>query len=287
MARLKTLRAKSAPKVNDKLWEIRAAAEGEADVFIYGDIIYEEDRWWFGEDGPEVSAVSFRDELATLGDIKKINLYVASLGGSFPQALAIGSQLKRHGAYVHGHIDGFAASAATMILACCDKITAPRTAMALYHAPIGPVCGWFNAADLREIADDLDRFLPILISNYQDKTPDITEEALLELFAVNDWISAEEAKGLGLIDELVDDPAQVAASARALEVAATAIDVPEAVRDLLAAQQQPNEDPPASGDEEPGEDPRAGIIAQAQASIASSKEVRRNLSCVPGDISPN
>lgn len=262
-----------------KMWDIQAAAvEGEVDIHIYGDIIFEEQRWY--DDDEAVSAASFRDELAAAGDVSRINLYVASLGGSFPQALAIASQLKRHPAKVHGHVDGFAASAATMILAACDVVTAPKSAMLLYHAPIALAWGWFNAEDFRALAEHLDRLLPQIISTYQDKNPDITEEQLLTLFSVNDWITSDEALAMGLIDEVIDDPMQVAASARALEIAAASKDLPEAVKAALSkgvddsAEEQPAVT--AASEEE-----RAVIVSAAEASTSQAREVLSGLDFSP------
>lgn len=232
MDAVKTIR-NSLPKPS-KFWDVKNAADGSVDLFIYGDIIFEEDRWY----DTDVSVASLKDALDAAGDVSTINLYVASMGGSFPQALAIYSMLQRHPATVNGHVEGYAASAATLILAVCDTVTAPSNAMLLYHAPLAGIMGYFNAEDLRAVADYLDRFMPQMVATYQNKVPGITADELTELFAEEKWITAQEAADLGFVDTVTAEAMPIAA--RASKMLETYANVPD---DLKAALSMGVEEP--------------------------------------------
>lgn len=264
---VKTLRLATLPQPH-KVWEIKNVAEGEVDVYVYGDIIFEEDRWWYGEDGPEVSAVSLRDELQAAGDVKRINLYVASLGGSFPQALAIYSELNRHPATKNGYVDGFAASAATVLLGACDEITVPANVMLHYHDVLAGCCGYFNAAEFRELADYCDRLQPMILTSYMAKRPTISEEELKELLALDMPITAQEAADIGLVDVVID---AVPLAARARDVLAAAPDVSEAVKAALAKGVD------TRGDEEPKAEDVERELAESQRQAEEVAAIRARL----------
>ena len=53
-----------------------------ADIYIYSEITSDGENWW-GETIPsETSANTFRQKLEELGNVKNINLYINSNGGS-------------------------------------------------------------------------------------------------------------------------------------------------------------------------------------------------------------
>ena len=88
-------------------YEIRAAAGArEADVFLY-DQIGES----FFSDG--VGAKQFAKDLAAL-DVDHIHLRINSPGGSVFEGQAIYNAIQRHPARVTSHIDGLAASIASV-----------------------------------------------------------------------------------------------------------------------------------------------------------------------------
>lgn len=189
-----------------KFWDIRAAA-GTADIYIHGDIAFE--KW----NESDVTANSFREDLEAAGKVSQINLYVASLGGSFWQALAICAVLDRHPARVNGFVDGYAASAATLLLAVAETVSAPSNALLLYHAPLAGIMGYYDAAELRAMADDLDRLLPSMLATYQRKDPQMTMESMIDALLTDTWITASQAYDLGLVDVVTEDVVQIAAYA--------------------------------------------------------------------------
>lgn len=102
--------SKTTPKTtNNKFWKFCNLADSQkAELFLYGDI--SETSWW----GDEVTPKQFADDLAALGDVTEITVYINSGGGDVFAAQAIGNQLERNAATVTAHIDGLCASAATI-----------------------------------------------------------------------------------------------------------------------------------------------------------------------------
>ena len=79
------------------LWEIKQAAEGVLQLYIYGDVEGEEFDWesWRYVQSDN-SAEHFREELAKHPDVSRIEIYINSYGGSVFEGTAIYNQLKRH-----------------------------------------------------------------------------------------------------------------------------------------------------------------------------------------------
>lgn len=94
--------------------------------------------WYTGEETTVESKTSqryFVDNLdgAAAGDT--VNLYINSVGGSVKEALGIYSTLRRCPATVVAYIDGYAASAASVIAMAADKIIMPRNTCMMYTTP--------------------------------------------------------------------------------------------------------------------------------------------------------
>ena len=111
--------------MSKKIWEFKQLASNpdSVDLYVYGDIESDSYDWWWDEMiESETSANHFKNELGKYSEVKEINLYVNSYGGSVYEAMSIRNQLKRHNAKVIGIVDGFAASAASFILTGCDIV---------------------------------------------------------------------------------------------------------------------------------------------------------------------
>jgi ATP-dependent Clp protease protease subunit len=146
----------------------------------------------------------------SLGDISTINLYVNSPGGSVFEGIAIHNMLKRHKAKVNVHVDGLAASIASVIAMAGDTIFMPKNAMLMIHNAWTITYG--NAAELRKAADDLDRISQSSMQTYLQKAGDkLTAEKLQELLDAETWLSADEAFAYGFCD-VVQEANQMVAS---------------------------------------------------------------------------
>jgi ATP-dependent Clp protease, protease subunit len=190
----------------NKFWEIKMSADGSnsADIFIYGDIVSYQ---W---DETDTSAASFKKDLDAVGDVDTINLYINSPGGNVFEGVAIHNMLKRHKAKINVYVDALAASIASVIAMAGDTIHMPKNAMLMIHNPWTWTYG--NAAELRKVADDLDRIGNSVKQTYLQKAGDkLTEEKLQEMLDAETWLSADEAYEHGLCD-VVLEASQIAAS---------------------------------------------------------------------------
>lgn len=175
-----------------------------ADIFIYGDIVSSQ---WYEED---TTALSFKNDLDAAGDVSAINLYINSPGGNVFEGVAIYNMLKRHKAKINVHVDALAASIASVIAMAGDTVSMPENAMLMIHNPWTFAIG--NAAELRKIADDLDRIGQSVKQTYLQKAGGkLTDEKLQEMLDAETWLSADEAYAYGLCD-VVLEASQVAAS---------------------------------------------------------------------------
>jgi ATP-dependent Clp protease, protease subunit len=121
--------------------------------------------------------------------------------------VAIYNALKRHEARVTVWIDGIAASIASMIAMAGDEVVMPETIMLMLHDPSGVVMG--TAADMRAMAEALDRMRAGMVAAYRDKSGRGGAE-IEALMAAETWLSAQEALELGLADR-VEHPVRMAA----------------------------------------------------------------------------
>jgi ATP-dependent protease ClpP protease subunit len=180
-----------------KSWyTIRARGTG-AEVLIYDEI---------GAYG--VSAKGFLAELGALPDGVPIDLRLNSPGGSVFDAVAIYNALQRHDGTITVWIDGVAASAASYVAMAGDEIVMPENAFLMIHDPSGLVMG--TAADMREMADTMDKIAGAMVRGYAARSGR-SEEEIAALMAAETWFDAEAALEAGLATRMAE-PVRIAAS---------------------------------------------------------------------------
>jgi ATP-dependent Clp protease, protease subunit len=178
-------------KTTRNWYEIKNAASDSAEVFIYDDI----GAGWFS-DG--VTAKGFISDLNAI-TASHIDLHLNSPGGSVFDGVAIYNALVRHQATVTTHIDGLAASIASIIALAGERVVMASNALFMIHNPWGGVQG--EAADMRKMADVLDKIRETLANTYVQKTGMAIEDVYAALDAET-WYTAEEALEAGFIDEI-------------------------------------------------------------------------------------
>lgn len=178
-----------------------------ADVFIYDEVGY------YG-----VTAHQFVQDISDL-QVATINLRINSPGGEVFDGVAIYNALKNHKAAVQVTVDGLAASAASFIAMAGNKITMRRGSQMMIHEAAGLCIG--NSADMRDLADNLDRVSGTIASFYAERAGGTVDE-WRDRMRAETWFTGEEAVAAGLADEF-EDPASAAADA-APEAAIAAVD---------------------------------------------------------------
>lgn len=177
-------------------YEVKASA-GDAPAVMS---IYDEIGMW---------GVTAKDFISSLSGItsKSVTLEINSPGGSVFDALAIYNALKQSGKDITVKVMGIAASAASFIAMAGKTIVMPENAFMMVHNPMNGVMG--NAADMREMADALDKIGNSLVSIYVARTGQ-SDEQIRSLLAKDSYLSAQECKDLGFADELVPSMAVTA-----------------------------------------------------------------------------
>ncbi|GIP40777.1 ATP-dependent Clp protease proteolytic subunit [Paenibacillus sp. J31TS4] len=185
----------TAIKKNPVFWQMKRAANHTGELYIYGEIAAYQ---WEDSD---TTAQSFKKELDDLGDIKTLNVYINSPGGSVFQGQAIHTILKRHKARVVVHIDGVAASIASVVAMAGDKVSMPANAMMMIHNPWTIAMG--NAQELRKQAESLDKIRESIIEAYLSKAgQSLSRDKLTELLDAETWLTAKECYDYGLCNEI-------------------------------------------------------------------------------------
>ena len=188
---------------NKKYWDIKNKTDESADLYIYNEIA----SW--GEGNYATSARSFKRDLDDLGNIKELNIYINSPGGSVFEGISICNMLKRKKYIKNVYIDGLAASIASVIAMAGDNIIMPKNSMIMIHNPWTFTYG--NAKDLRETADRLDKICDSIKETYLEKAGDFLDyDTLTELMNEETWFSADEAFDIGLCTK-VEEESSVAA----------------------------------------------------------------------------
>lgn len=179
-----------------KFWNVmKNDEEKSAELILYGSI--GSDEYW-----DDISDKAFKQDIENLGDVENIILHINSPGGSVFSAVAIANTLKNHKAKITANIDGLAASAATIITSACDTVKMPKNALFMVHNPIAFAYG--NNQDMQKTLEMLNKVKNSIIETYLNKAK-TDKETLSELMDNETWMSAEEAKEYGFIDEILDE----------------------------------------------------------------------------------
>lgn len=159
-----------------------------ATLTIYGEITSFP---WFEGD---VSSANLSKQLAALGDVKQIDVYINSYGGEVAEGLAIYNALKRHKAKIRTICDGFACSIASVIFMAGDERVMNESSLLMIHNAWTFAEG--NAEALRKQADDLEKITQASVEAYKAHSS-LTEDEIRALMDAESWILPDEAISYG------------------------------------------------------------------------------------------
>ena len=188
---------------NSKYWNLAVKEDNAdvADLYLYNVI---DD---FAYEGYSDSAESILKDINSLGNIKTLNVFINSPGGSVFEGISIKNMLERQklkGCFINVVIDGLAASIASVIAMAGDKITMPENALMMIHRAS---CGCMgNADDFAKQIEVLNKIDLVLTNTYVTRSNGLlTEEDITNMFNSGDtWLTAQEAKDFGLCDEITE-----------------------------------------------------------------------------------
>jgi ATP-dependent Clp protease protease subunit len=165
---------------------IEAAAGGqEATVYVYD---------FIGFMG--VEAEPFVREIAAL-QVQTIHVRINSPGGDVFDGRTIAHALKNHAARVVVHVDGLAASIASIVALAGDEVRMAEGSFLMIHNPWVLAIG--DAKDLRKTAEVLDKLEVSLRDTYVARSG-IDAAEIQQMMDEETWMDAEEAVALGFAD---------------------------------------------------------------------------------------
>lgn len=154
--------------------------------------------------------VTAKDFLAEVKTYKgqHIHLRINSVGGSVVEGAAIYNSLRRHKGGLTVHVDGLAASMASVIAMAGEEVFIADNALMMVHNPWSMTMG--DAGELRKEASVLDKLKNTLVNAYTRKTG-LDAETIGAMMDEETWIDATEAVAMGFADE-IEDGIEAAAS---------------------------------------------------------------------------
>lgn len=167
------------------------------ELYIFGQIT--DTKWYDDENTP----TSIKQALEDMGDIDTLEIRVNSEGGSVFAGLAIIGVIdnfkSKKNCKTVSIVEGLAASMASVIACAADKVVMKENAFMMIHPASS--FAWGNSEDLRHTADLLEKVDGQLRDIYM-KRFNGSREKLNELVDAETWLTAKEAKGYGLCDEI-------------------------------------------------------------------------------------
>ena len=187
---------------NKRFWNFRDAANENAapELILYGDIASE--TWW----GDEITPRQFTEELNALGNVPEIVVRINSGGGDVFAANAIYTRLKDNAAKITVKIDGWAASAATIVAMAGDVIEIPGNGVFMVHDPSIGLLGYFNETELVKVSEELKVIKQSIVNGYALKTGKAAEE-IAAIMAAETWFDGKQAVDAGFCDRLMFEEA--------------------------------------------------------------------------------
>jgi len=166
--------------------EVKNITESSADLYIYG---YIDDSKW---DETDVVPSDIKEFIDQVKDVKTLNIYINSGGGSVWAGMAIYSMLHRMNAYKTVYVDGLAASMASVIAFCGDKLIIPSNAYLMIHKPM--TFAWGNADELLEVAAMLDKVEEGILNVYEENMAEgVDISTIKQLVAAESWLTGKTA----------------------------------------------------------------------------------------------
>lgn len=141
----------------------------------------------------------FNYKMRTIKEDEDIELHINSYGGDVFLGIDLCNTLRSHKGHVTVVVPGIIASAASIGAMGADTIKAYSNSQVMVHNAWTIVAG--NAKQLRKAANDLDSIGESVLASYTHRVDKATMKKLLD---EETYLSAEKAKELGLIDEIID-----------------------------------------------------------------------------------
>jgi len=132
-------------------------------------------------------------------DKAPIHLHIQSFGGSLFHTLYLVDLIKSLETPVYTYVDGFAASAATLLSISGKRRFMSKNSLMLIHQLSGGNTGKY--AEMKDENENLDVLMDFIVNQYLENTK-IDRKTLMELLKRDLWLNSSTCYKYGLIDEI-------------------------------------------------------------------------------------
>lgn len=192
--------------------------EETAEIKMYGNVVKSRPvDWWTDKpvEGDFIIGSEVVKKLEDLGNCKKLNIRINSLGGDVHEAILIYNRLRemaKNGTEITCSVDGVAMSAGSMIMCAADKVTVTSSSLVMVHRSLTLIYGWYNEDQLKAVADECKQYDKAIAAAYRRKTGK-SEKELLDLMSAETYMPGEEAVEKGFADELLESESELSIAA--------------------------------------------------------------------------
>lgn len=159
--------------------------------------IYDE----IASDGWGISVKDIDEQIKDLGN-KPLDIHINSYGGEVFEGFAIYNTLKDYKGNKTVYIDGIAASIASVIAMCGDKIVMSKASMLMIHNASGFAYG--NAEEMQKVVNALEQINSVIRGIYVAKTG-MSEDEIKNLMDNETYLQPQECLEYGFIDEIKEE----------------------------------------------------------------------------------
>ena len=177
-----------------KFWNWVRNDNDERILMLNGEISNET---WFGD---EITPKEFRGELNS--GQGKVTVWINSPGGDCFAAAQIYNMLMEYPGTVDVHIDGIAASAASVIAMAGNHVAISPVGMMMIHNPATVSIG--DEREMKKAVDMLSEVKESIINAYELKTG-LPRKQLSNMMNAESWMNAQKAVELGFADSILYD----------------------------------------------------------------------------------
>lgn len=257
----------------ERFWALRNAEEsesGEPEIEFYGYI--SEYSWW----GDEVTPAMFKQDLNDLGKGGPVTVRINSGGGEVFAASVIRSIIMDYPGRVTTRIDGLCASAATYVAMAGDLVKMQDSAFFMIHDPSG--YAWGTIDEIKVFLDELKTVKNGIVETYQNKTG-LDPEKLSKMMSAETWMTAQEARELGFVDEVITGTTKLKTANRAY---LNCLQNYENVPDALLAEIEP--EPAQANDENVTDEANSDELVESDAEETELEESAPAAEDPAGDV---
>lgn len=132
--------------------------------------------------------------------IPPIELFLNSEGGEVFSAFSAVDRIKNSKIPIHSIVEGFCASASTLLSVSANKRYIRKNAFMMIHQLSGGI--WGNYEVVKEEYENMELLMTCIKKIYLEKTK-IPESDLIEILKHDTYLNAEECLKYGLVDEIL------------------------------------------------------------------------------------